>query len=259
MAYASALVALSDPTRLALVNRLRHGPCAVSVLAEGLPISRPAVSQHLRVLSDAGLVEHRRDGQRRLYRLCPDGVQALKKFTDGLWDAALAAFLAHTETLSQEAPMPLDPIVKTLTVPLPPARAFEAFTRDLGTWWPVESHSLSAADDKTPQAVRIEPREGGQIIETKHDGTTAPWGRITGWEPGRRLAMSWHVGRPEEEATFIDVRFEAQGTGTRIILIHDGWAALGAQASATRSSYTTGWDRVLTHSYLAHCKACLVA
>ncbi|MGR3491168.1 MAG: metalloregulator ArsR/SmtB family transcription factor [Shimia sp.] len=259
MAYSSALHALGDPTRLALIERLKEGPCAVSTLAEGLPVSRPAVSQHLRVLAEAGMVDHTRDGQRRIYRLCPDGIQALKGFTDGLWDAALDAFAAHAQTLAQEAQMPLDPIVKTLTVPLSPEQAFEAFTRDLSNWWPVESHSLSAYEDETPKGVTVEPREGGQIIETQHDGTKAPWGTITGWEPGRRLAMTWHVGRPAEEATFLDIRFEAQGTGTRIILIHDGWDSLGTQATAIRDTYTTGWDLVLESGFAAHCKACLVA
>ena len=87
------LSALADPTRRAIVTRLRPGALSVGALAEGLPVSRPAVSQHLRVLSDAGLLEVRRDGTRRLYQLSPEGVQALRAWLDDLWDDALAGFM----------------------------------------------------------------------------------------------------------------------------------------------------------------------
>lgn len=78
--------------------RLRQGAQPVGTLAAGLPVSRPAVSQHLRVLSDAGLLEVHQSGTRRLYRLSPDGVAALRKYVDGLWDDALAGFLTAAKT-----------------------------------------------------------------------------------------------------------------------------------------------------------------
>jgi DNA-binding transcriptional ArsR family regulator len=86
--------ALGDPTRRAIFDRLRRGPRAVGELAEGLPVSRPAVSQHLRVLKDAGLVSERRDGTRRLYRVDPTGVAGLRTYFDRFWDEALAAYAA---------------------------------------------------------------------------------------------------------------------------------------------------------------------
>ena len=92
MDYQSAIAALADPSRQAIVERLRRGPLAVGRIAEGLPISRPAVSQHLRVLSDAGLLSVRADGNRRLYALSPDGVAALRQYLDALWDDAFTAF-----------------------------------------------------------------------------------------------------------------------------------------------------------------------
>lgn len=94
MTYEDAIAALADPTRRALVERLRSGPCAVSALAAGLPVSRPAVSQHLKVLSDAGLVEARAEGTRRFYALSPEGVEGLRRYLDLLWTDALAAFAA---------------------------------------------------------------------------------------------------------------------------------------------------------------------
>ena len=95
--YEEAMNALGDPTRRAIFDRLRRGPRAVGELAEGLPISRPAVSQHLRVLKDAGLVSERRDGTRRLYRVDPTGVAGLRAYFDRFWDEALAAYQAAAQ------------------------------------------------------------------------------------------------------------------------------------------------------------------
>lgn len=90
--------ALGDPTRREILDRLRRGPTSVGALAEALPVSRPAVSQHLRVLKDAGLVTERRDGTRRLYRIDPDGLAAIRDYFDDFWNEALAAFKAAAES-----------------------------------------------------------------------------------------------------------------------------------------------------------------
>jgi DNA-binding transcriptional ArsR family regulator len=90
--------ALGDPTRRAIFERLRSGPRAVGELADELPVSRPAVSQHLRVLKEAGLVTERRNGTRRLYRVDPDGVGQLRDYFDTFWNEALAAFKAAAES-----------------------------------------------------------------------------------------------------------------------------------------------------------------
>jgi len=83
---------LGDPTRRAIFELLARRPCSVGELAQQLPISRPAVSQHLRVLKDGGLVVSRAEGTRRVYRLNPDGVGALRAWLDRVWDEALTAF-----------------------------------------------------------------------------------------------------------------------------------------------------------------------
>jgi len=90
--------ALADPTRRAVFERLREGPRPVGELARDLPVSRPAVSQHLRVLKEAGLVTERRDGTRRLYRVDPEGLAALRDYFDDFWNEALAAFKAGAES-----------------------------------------------------------------------------------------------------------------------------------------------------------------
>jgi DNA-binding transcriptional ArsR family regulator len=89
--------ALGDPTRRKIFEQLRWGPRAVGEIANELPISRPAVSQHLRVLKEAGLVTERRAGTRRLYRLDPDGLGELRDYFDDFWSEALAAFKAAAE------------------------------------------------------------------------------------------------------------------------------------------------------------------
>lgn len=90
-------LALGDRTRLAIVDRLSVSPCAVGELAQALPVTRPAVSQHLKVLKDAGLVSDSIDGTRRIYRLNPAGVLALRDQLDTFWSRALTAYSATAE------------------------------------------------------------------------------------------------------------------------------------------------------------------
>ena len=97
MAYGNALAVLADPTRRRVFERLRAGPRAVNVLAAGLPVSRPAVSQHLKVLKDAGLVEERSEGVCRIYSLRREGLMELREWLDSFWDDALEAFRLEAE------------------------------------------------------------------------------------------------------------------------------------------------------------------
>jgi DNA-binding transcriptional ArsR family regulator len=90
--HAQQLDALGDPTRRAILESLLKGPQPVGELARGLPVSRPAVSQHLRILKHAHLVIDRAEGNRRLYALNPAGVEALRAYFDRFWDQALAAY-----------------------------------------------------------------------------------------------------------------------------------------------------------------------
>src|SRR5271155_6143256 len=101
MAYGSGAIeafgALGDPTRRAIFERLSVRPTAVGELAAALPVSRPAVSQHLRVLKEAGLVSETPEGTRRIYRLDPRGIGAMRDWLDQHWDRALAAFKGFVE------------------------------------------------------------------------------------------------------------------------------------------------------------------
>ncbi len=97
MAYTDVLTALADPTRRKVFERLRAGPRPVNALAAGLPVSRPAVSQHLKALKDAGLVEERSEGARRIYTLRREGLRELRDWLDSFWGDALAAFKEEVE------------------------------------------------------------------------------------------------------------------------------------------------------------------
>jgi DNA-binding transcriptional ArsR family regulator len=103
LTYQAALTALGDPTRRAIFERLADRPSAVVELASELPVSRPAVSQHLRVLKDARLVIDHPAGNRRIYQLDPDGVAALREYLDLFWQRSLAAYKEAVEQPDEEA------------------------------------------------------------------------------------------------------------------------------------------------------------
>jgi DNA-binding transcriptional ArsR family regulator len=97
MTYASTLTALADPTRRAVFEVLRAGPASVGTIAADLPVSRPAVSQHLKALKGAGLVMDRAEGARRVYYIDPDGLGELRRWIDQFWNDALEAFKNEAE------------------------------------------------------------------------------------------------------------------------------------------------------------------
>src|SRR5690348_978817 len=102
MAYENALGALADRTRRTIFERLADGPRAVGDLASELPVSRPAVSQHLKVLQGAGLVTDEPVGARRLYRVDPAGIDELRRYLDGFWSRTLAAYTVAVEQPPKE-------------------------------------------------------------------------------------------------------------------------------------------------------------
>lgn len=103
MAYTNrAFAALADPTRREVFERLASGGMSVGELAQGLPVSRPAVSQHLKVLKEAGLVTDEAQGTRRVYHIDPNGLGALRAWLDQFWASALDAFKAEAERQGEE-------------------------------------------------------------------------------------------------------------------------------------------------------------
>ena len=101
-----ALTALADPTRRAVFERVAARPSPVGAVAHGLPVSRPAVSQHLRALKQAGLVTEAAAGNRRIYRIDPRGIAAMREWLEALWSAALDAFKDLADAETEEDPSP---------------------------------------------------------------------------------------------------------------------------------------------------------
>ena len=108
MTYGEALAALADPTRRTVFERLGSGPKPVTEIARGLTVSRPAVSQHLKVLKEAGLVNDRPEGTRRIYYIDPKGLGALRAWLDQFWDEALENFRIAAEAQTQSEKTPSD-------------------------------------------------------------------------------------------------------------------------------------------------------
>jgi hypothetical protein len=134
------------------------------------------------------------------------------------------------------------PLVKTLWVPWKPEAAFERFTAQMASWWPLATHSVGEAETET---VILEGRVGGRLYERHRNGSTVTWGTLTAWDPPRRVAFTWHPGREAEGAQDVEVRFEPEADGTRVELTHDGWHRLGEAAEESRAGYDSGWDGVL--------------
>lgn len=101
MSYQVTLEVLADPTRRMLVDRLRAGPLPVGELAAGLPVSRPAVSKHLRLMKEAGVVRMREDGTRNFYELDLQTIDEVRRYLDGFWDTSLESFKKAAESREQ--------------------------------------------------------------------------------------------------------------------------------------------------------------
>ena len=147
---------------------------------------------------------------------------------------------------------PITPVEIDVVVPCDPARAFDYFTRDIARWWPLATHSCA---EENAASVAFEPRPGGRLVETARDGTEHPWGTVSAWEPGRRVAFSWHPGRDPATAQWIEVAFRPNPAGTRVTLLHGGWESLGERAVASRDGYLTGWRIVIGERFRDFCLA----
>lgn len=144
MTNRKALTALAEPSRRRVFERLKFGPLAVGAIARDMPVSRPAVSRHLKVLKEAGLVADRPEGTRRVYCFDPRRLAALRRWLNQFWDEALVAFQAEAErrpeqkkeTQGMTRSVSIAPVRKSIRVKVHHEYAFEVFTSGLGRWWP---------------------------------------------------------------------------------------------------------------------------
>lgn len=133
-------------------------------------------------------------------------------------------------------------LTKSITVALAVEDAFRLYTEGIATWWPISTHSVEREDAET---VIFEPGEGGRIYERTKSGGEHLWGTVLTWDPPNRIVHSWYPGRGEDTAQELEIRFQPQGSGTRVELVHTDWESLGEQAAEVFGNYDTGWDLVL--------------
>ena len=137
-----------------------------------------------------------------------------------------------------------EPLRMSFDVACPVDRAFAVWTSQTAAWWP-PAHTVSGADGVR---VEFENRVGGRIFERTPDGAEHDWGEVTIWSPPARLAYLWHLRRDRSDATEVEIRFTAKGSGgTRIEIEHRGWERLGSKAGQWRDQNRAGWQTLLPH------------
>ncbi len=234
-----ALEALGDATRRRIISRLAAGELDVTALADGMPVGRTAISMHLKVLREAGLVSDRAIGTRRLYRLDPAALHRLRNHLDWYWERSLAAFETAAYARAEESPMFLEQeivVSKSVRVNLTLADAFDLFVDH--RWWPVATHHI--ADTPGVKAV-LEPFTGGRWYEVDAEGLETDWGRVLAWQPPYRILLTWQVNpdwryvADEELGSQIEITFTEEGDGaTRVDLTHRHLQRYGDQTERMR-------------------------
>jgi uncharacterized protein YndB with AHSA1/START domain len=137
-----------------------------------------------------------------------------------------------------------EPLEFAFEVACRPATAFSMWTTRASMWWPADH---SASGERGLTVVFVE-RAGGRIFERTSSGVEHQWGRITAWEPPSRLAYSWHLRFPPEDATDVEIRFVDAGEElTRVEIVHGGWERLGGSAHQRREGNRLGWTSVYPH------------
>jgi uncharacterized protein YndB with AHSA1/START domain/DNA-binding transcriptional ArsR family regulator len=248
MRSGETMKALWVPVRRQVFELICERPRSVAELADMVPVSRPAVSQHLAVLVEAGLAQVTSVGTRNLYSPSPEAAADLRTWLDEMWTMAFGTFgdfvtpQSDKERRTMHKSLEIDPVAKILELDVTPEQAFDLFVNSMGRWWPLTTHSVSTDDARD---VRIDGRMGGSLREVTHDGVEHQWGVIVAYEPGSRIQFTWHPGLPEEASTNVDVRFDATESGARVTLVHSGWEARGDDAQTVRGNYESGWDLVL--------------
>jgi uncharacterized protein YndB with AHSA1/START domain len=137
---------------------------------------------------------------------------------------------------------PIPPVVKRLWMPLPVDAAFRLFAEEIGGWWPLLTHSVFGEEAET---CTMDPYESGRFYEVHADGRESEWGRVLAWEPPHRLVLSFYAGHTADEGTDLEVVFEPEAGGCRLVLTQGGWERRGVHAQAEREDYDSGWDEVL--------------
>jgi len=148
----------------------------------------------------------------------------------------------------------IEPVVKTIDVPCSQEVAFNIFTKDFSVWWPKDKHSVSAMGGSPARSVSMDPRKGGALSEVDASGESHNWGSVSVFDPFAKLSLLWHIGKPVEQATLVDLTFEPTGNGTKVTLTHHGWEALGEDGAGMREGYNAGWVHVFETCFAGACE-----
>lgn len=150
----------------------------------------------------------------------------------------------------------LEPVIKTIDVPCSQEMAFQVFVNDMPSWWPLDKNSVSAMQGEVARSVSIDPKSGGQVVETAHDGSEHHWATITTYDPYNEFVLDWHIGISSDKATKVSVRFnKLSDQQTQVVLTHSGWEAFAEKASDMRNGYNQGWVGVFEQAYKSACTA----
>lgn len=149
----------------------------------------------------------------------------------------------------------LEPLVKTIEVPCNQQMAFEVFVLEMSTWWPLDKRSMSKYAGSEAEAIKLDARVGGKIVEVSKDGNKHHWGTFRQYDPFGYVNMDFHMGLPPEKASTVEVSFEVLAEDrTRVQLTQSNWEAFGDMADMMYSGYGSGWVLIFEQGYRQACE-----
>ena len=244
-----------------MFERLKSGPQAVGAIARGMPVSRPAVSQHLKVLKEAGLVADRPEGTRRVYYIDPDGLGALRAWLDQFWDQALAAFKAEAETMADNDPAAGHKKDRAYDIysdhragaqecprQCRPGARLRSLHRRARPLVAAQRNDRQVADESGGHGAAL----GRALVQLSEDGSQADVGKVLVWEPPQHVRHQLGPQRQLEAgphmSSEVEVRFVAEPQATLVELEHRKFERMGAEGGAKmRKDVDGGWPRMLEH------------
>ena len=151
----------------------------------------------------------------------------------------------------------LDPIIKSIEVPCSQEKAFEVFLNKMDSWWPLDRFTTSAMAGAPAKSIRVEAKQGGNIVEIGSDGAETLWGTIKSYDPHGFLSMEFHVPQPDENVesrSLLELQFTALGDDrTRVKLTQSSWEALGEMAEQMHGGYSGAWGVIFEQAYKSAC------
>jgi len=234
--------ALGDPTRRALLDRLREGPKTTGALCEQFEMSRFGVMKHLKQLEEAGLLLVRREGRQRFNHLNAVPLQRIaQRWVDQFSQPSARRLLALERHLETEPTMSDQPnlsfhIEQTITLNASPERVWKAVTREVGQWW---GFHIGPNDSD----ISLDARVGGHFIERWGDGEGELYATVTFMRAGKKITLEGGMGMSGPGYSKFSYTLEPKGEGTELLLTH---YCHGVRDPDVEASFTEGWSQLLT-------------